>query len=432
MKFARPTPGLAAEIENARTLPDLNAAMSRISKLTSDNFGPGATGNLLFLPDLDRAVPAIAARLGFRDRPGERSNDNVCIIATQLAGAGGHSRVAADIVRLIGPDQITMIMTDLYRSTTYRDIAATDFKRLGLDCHAFLVLKSQSIIDRTIELNAILNAIRPTRIFLLHYQMDICAVTAAWPFRSITELVHHTDHDPSLGASLDFAAHVDLTHTCHLACREAGIDAIYAAMTLPGGEVAPPRAIHRPLRFATSGAPSKFMAWGRYRWAEWAAACLAEPDSQFLHIGLIDPGLQRGIEQGLAMAGIAPGRYRFAGMVDDLKATLLAENIDIYVDSAPVGGGRAVLEAMAARIPVIVPADPDKAPLITAASPIPGWVEISRPEDMANAIAECEALQAVIGADAHAQAVRAEFARFEDHIALRPLPPAGPSAGVYL
>ena len=132
------------------------------------------------------------------------------------------------------------------------------------------------------------------------------------------------------------------------------------------------------------------------------------------------------------MAGIAPGRYRFAGMVDDLKATLLAENIDIYVDSAPVGGGRAVLEAMAARIPVIVPADPDKAPLITAASPIPGWVEISRPEDMANAIAECEALQAVIGADAHAQAVRAEFARFEDHIALRPLPPAGPSAGVYL
>nr|QQZ51403.1 hypothetical protein JKL49_10490 [Phenylobacterium glaciei] len=155
------------------------------------------------------------------------------MIATQLYGVGGHSKVVADITRLIGAEKVSLILTDLYGNIAYRRLIGEDMAARGYHCRALLALKAPSVLDRTIELYRLLCAIKPTRIFLLHHHMDVCAVAATYPFRHVTEFVHHADHLPSLGATVRYSAHVDLTYTCHLACREAGLPAIYAAMTLP-------------------------------------------------------------------------------------------------------------------------------------------------------------------------------------------------------
>ncbi len=417
MDFAYENPELEAAIAGASDIEALDQALTRLSRLVPSFLDPAVRGRQMFTPGLDALAPRLAARLRLSDAPLAKSNDNVCIVATRFYNTGGHSRVASDIARLVGAERTTLIFTDLYRELRPRLLIP------GLPaahpCRSLMLLSAGTIVEKIVELYMLLAAIRPSRIFLIQNHMDMAAVAGVWPFRSVVDYVHHTDHQPGLGATLPFSAHMDLTYTCHQACRAAGLDASWASMTAPAH--GPPWAERGGrtggLRIATCGSSYKYKHPAAHRWADFAIAALSQAaDSEFVHFGPADEALTRAVHDPLAAAGIAPARYRFLGPVPDLREALIAHGVDAYLASYPDSGGRANLEALAAGLAPVVPTPADAGPLLRFDLPLPYWLRIETPDEVPGALARSLDLSDALRSARGQADLAAEFRRFEEYV----------------
>jgi hypothetical protein len=418
---------LAQEIEAARIFATLEAALSKVLQLTPRIRDPEVYGRKLFVRSLDRVIPYLAGALKLDGKPtAAKSNARVCIVATEFYGVGGHTRVARDLIAGLGPDHrpIIALTNAASGSLHYRQLLQDTSLLTSLPADGLIVLSARSFIERAQELHQILKAAKPTRILLFCHPYDIVAVAALWPFRDIVEFVHHVDHVPALGATLPWAAHVDVTYACHQACRAAGLDAVFASMTSPVVEAE--RHVRDPgrLRFATCGHHLKYSGGNRHRWTDYAVAALRVPGAEFVHIGDVPEAMQAEIQQALAAGKIDPARYVFAGPKTSLPAALIEARTDIYLSSYPTNGSKADLEAMFAGIPVIAPSDPDGLPLLRFALPLQSYVDVQSPESFGHAVEKALALGEAMGGAEQLAALRAEIDRFSDFVAGRPLSPA--------
>lgn len=428
MRFLYQQPELELELAQAKTVDALEAVLKKIVLLPQGFRAPAVYGRQLFARNFDILVARTAQRLGLADVPrGEKSNDNVCILMTRSYGSGGHTRVAADLIERLQPAGAVVLMTDIYRELRYSDLIHKPAAGDPLKDRARLICASATLVERIFETHAILAAMRPSRIMLMCHPMDIVAVIAAWPFRDVVEFVHHADHMPSIGATLAFSAHVDLTYTCHLACREAGLDPLYAAMTAPAAPAAPGGGSGPGLRIATCGSPHKYRGAGRHAWSDYVVAALRQPGAEMIHIGPVDEAFQTELRQALTAASISLDRYILAGHRPSLGDELSKQGVDVYLSSYPETGGKANLEAMVAGVPVIVPLDPDLPPLIPYRLPLSRWLSIAEPADLPAALAQARVLRSAMG-DPEGQAELArELARFDEYAAGRRPPPTSPA-----
>ncbi|MCR5873931.1 hypothetical protein LRS10_06950 [Phenylobacterium sp. J426] len=419
-------PELEREIADAPDFDAFEAALRKLTDLRQGFREPGVYGQKLYLKGLDDLIPTITRGLSLPDVPGERSNAQVVILATRFYRTGGHSQVAFDVARRLGPDAVTVIFTATDEGElSYRKLLGGPHRTEQLQERASLVLSSATLTERILELYRLLLALRPTRIILMSHPTDVVAVAGAWPFRAVTEFLHHADHVPALGATLPFARHVDLTFTCHQACRAAGLAAEYAGQAAPAAaDAASERAPGKVLRLATCGSPHKYAGRRGHAWRDYAAAALRRPAAELIHIGTADEAMRQDIRSALEAAGVDPQRYVFAGVVPSLGRALVERDIDVYLSSYPETGARANLEAMAAGIPVVLPVAPDdEAPLTRFSLPLRRWIEARTPDDLPAAIDQALALSPSLRTpEAHAE-LRRELARFDDYVALRPLAP---------
>lgn len=419
MRFIYRNAELERELSLASTMEAVETAFRKIAELPSQFRTPAIYGQSLFATGFDELIPRLARRFRLVDRPtASKSNDNVCILATRFYPSGGHTRVAQDIIARLQPAGVTTLLTDILDELRYRSLFQQETNTSFLNERALVILSADTLVERVFEAYMTLVAMRPSRIVLMSHPMDIVAVLAAWPFRDIVEFIHHSDHAPSLGATLPFSAHVDLTYTCHLACREAGLDPIYAGMTSPEAspstEIAPARKTGR--RIATCGVIHKYRGSGLFRWADYAVAALQEPGSELIHIGNTDAAFLTEMREALSAADIGLDRYILAGFQPNLPAELARWQPDVYLSSYPEPGGKANLEAMTAGIPTIVPIDANLPPLVRYRLPMPHWLTIERPDQLADAIAEVRSLCATIG-DAEQSVIDREVGRFDTYVA---------------
>jgi hypothetical protein len=417
LEFVYQNPEIEQALAQAGTLDALNDVLKQVADLVPSFMAPEIRGRAMFSPGLDAAAPKIACQLKLDDIASAKSNENVCIVATGFYPTGGHSRVAADISQLTGAAATSVILTDIYRQRRYSQfIDARHDARFRM--RSAMVLSAATLVERIVELYMLLAAIRPTRIFLMQNHMDMVAVAAVWPFRDVVEYVHHADHLPTLGATLPFSSHVDLTYTCHLACKEAGVSPVYAGLSAShnAAAVAQPAGDGR-LRIATCGALHKYrQPPARRRWIEFVVAGLQGRDAELIHIGPFDEGFAAEMRDGLTAAGIDPSRYRFTGPVPDLREALVAQHADIYVSSFPENGTKADLEAMTAGIATIVPIADDLPPLLHFESPLSCWIRITEPSEMPAAIERALALQPQMSGPEIRGELRREFGRFENWV----------------
>jgi hypothetical protein len=424
VKFTFEQRELENELASARSVEALEPILQKVVNLIGRVRDPENYGCKLFSSGFDRLVPDLVRRLRMSAAPTVKSNDNVCVVATRFYNTGGHTRVARDFIRLLGPERPpTLILTDLNREIRYQSLMGEQQLGSSFAEHACLILSAGTLVEKTIELFMMLRASRPTRIVLMCHPFDIVAVLATWPFRDIVDFVHHVDHVPSLGATLAYSGHIDLTYTCHLACREHGLNAIYAGMTSTLAAPSPRRREPNRLRMATCGDPRKFNGPGRYAWADYAVAALRRPGVEMVHIGSASEDLVRSVHDALAAAGLEPQRYVFAGIKESLPAELIARGIDVYLSSYPETGGKANLEAMLADVPVIVPIEEGLPPLIHFRLPLPRYVEISSPDELGDAIDAALELGATMHSPEQVRIRDREIRRFDDFVAGRPLAP---------
>lgn len=432
MKYAYQNTALEREIAEAAAITDpiernaaLNAAFINLIQLPASYRASGTYGLKLFARGLDALVPTLAAALGLVDRPAVKSNDNPCIVATRFYTTGGHSRVAVDLLNRLQPATAPIIHTDMFRELRYRNLGGAPGLRTEMGERATLILRGETLPELAAMTYSALAALQPTRIFLLCHPMDVAAVLGCWPFRDIVDFVHHADHVPALGATLPFSGHVDVTYTCHNACRDAGLDAVYAGMAAPGAPAAPP-AVRRggPIRIATCGNRHKYEGTaGGLTWTDYAVAALRRPDTEIVHIGPTKPEMEAAIRAALEAEGIDPTRYIFVGFAASLPRALEEHGAQIYLSSFPEAGGKANLEAMASHLPMILPSAPDLPPLLRFSLPLRRWIEVTGPDEVAAAIDAALALGVALRTPQERERLAAELARFDTWVEGRPLAP---------
>jgi hypothetical protein len=414
-------------IREAGTPDALSDVLTRLNDLIPALLKPEVYGRKLHAHGLDATVPQIAARLGLKDVAREKSNDNVCVVATRFYRTGGHTPVADDIMQAMGGDNTTLIYTDIFKQFRYPTEGDLQLSTASHPRRAWLILTAATLAEKIVELYALLCAIRPTRIFLIGNHMDMVAVAGCWPFRSVVDFIHHADCMPALGATLPFSAHVDLTFGCHLACREAGLDPIYASMKPPRSQAAPRAAPadHPGLTLATCGHHHKYERPARHRWADFAVAALRTSGARMIHVGPTTEALVAGVHGALEAAGIDPGRYDFIGPAP-LREILVSRGVDIYVSSYPEHGGRANLEAMVAGLPCVAPSGDENGVLLLDRYPLPQFLPVREPDELTALLARAPELKAMAASAEAAAALATETHRFDDYLAGRPLPPVDP------
>jgi hypothetical protein len=427
MRFLYQNPELERELAQAVAINDIEAAFAKVTAIPRGFRGPEIYGRTLFAKDLDALIPRLARRLQLKDAPrGAKSNDNVCILSTRIYPTGGHTRIAMDLIERLQPAGAVMIMTDIFRELRHWKLFSQPGNQSFAKERACVLLSSQMLVERVLEAYMILEAMRPSRIVLMSHPMDIVAAIAAWPFRDVVEFIHHADHVPALGATLPFSSHVDVTYTCHLACREAGLNPVYAGMAASAAEAVPTPSTAPGVRIVTCGGLHKYRGRGLHAWTDYAVAALNQPGSELIHIGATDEAFENEVRGALAAAAIAPDRYVFAGYQPSLPAELMRRGASAYLGSYPESGGKANLEAVMTGIPTIVPVDQSLPPLIQFRLPLPGWMSVSEPAALPGMLATARAMRDSMQTREHLAAVAQEARRFDDYAAGRPLAATSP------
>ena len=323
-------------------------------------------GRSLFVPGLDRSLFGLSGALLREQHPvfAPAQAGTRLIVASELYPSGGHTRVVEDLARL--PGRTKIIVTDCFGN-----FAAG---RVGL---GFLVQRLPGIeiavmARATLERKArvLLSTVAqygPSEIFLLgHHQDPIPSASLASeqvPYRRV--YIHHTDHNISLGATCDIYQQVHVTnYVARVVEAVRGTETEYLPLCVSDLGSKPALEQVEAIRSTvTSGGHDKYSRSGPLSYAGIVHAILSAISGDHFHIGPLGADWIAEIRRTLDDAGIASCRFKYLGIVPSVWQTLLDLDAQVYVTSAPSGGGRAAIEAQGAGYPVLFYSNPTKSVL---------------------------------------------------------------------
>jgi SAM-dependent methyltransferase len=320
----------------------------------------------LYCPQLDRRLEQLAAKLAAEDAVPQATSrgSGSLLIATELYALGGHSRVLEDVSHEV-PNPV-ILLTDLFHS--YRDNPAAAAALKTRFAHAtVIVLPPGSYWDKCKMLRRIALEMNPGHILYFGHHQDPIPYVSTLALNAPAKLFfHHGDHDASLGCTLGGVAHIDFTESLREVCaRQLGC----AATVLPlyvadaGRKSFAPLA-GRPISVVTSGHPNKFQRRGAHALQDMVATVLTAVNGSFIHIGPLPADWVAEIRSHLATLGLNPLRFDPRGLVPSLWLELLGLDACCYLGSAPVGGGRAAIEAQGCGYPVVFFKSPEENSLL--------------------------------------------------------------------
>lgn len=403
----------------------LNAALRAISRMV-DSIGcePINTGRVFGSKSLDYLCQEIGAtnlsRTGGEVRPNNEGQDGrvtVCI-ASRLHAAGGHTAALADIIRLSPPGRSIILVTGVggptdHASIMHRFASTSDvhFEYVPRGCYA---AKLDWIQRR-------LRAIAPTEVWLFNHHQDSVAVAAAQPHAGYRlRFYHHGDHQLCLGVHLDGADHIDI-HPMGFHCCRGDLEIRgnrYLPLVVADQGVRSPSSRFRPdntLLTCTAANFNKIEVPYFIRYAEVIPSLLQATGGRHLHIGQLRPATLRQIRQGLRKRGLPDSAFQYVSYVPSVWRALLEYGVDIYLASFPHGGGRTLIEAMGAGIPVAIHSH--------CASRLLGAFDLAYPGAMVWHIPE-ELFEQINAADAetlskHSRLARTRYQEFHHEDVLR-------------
>ena len=202
---------------------------------------------------------------------------------------------------------------------------------------------------------AILTELCPDVLVHLGHPNDPIAIALMQPGIARRRLmIHHADFSFALGRSLEGAAHVALgRHFQDFARQEWALETVLLRPTCADPAVAKAAGSARDRRFltVTSGMPHKFDLNRELSYLDVLTERFAARDGAHVHIGPLSPEQTLRVDQHLDKLSC---RERFVNIehVPHLASALCEFSPSVYIDSYPIGGGKAIVEAMAAGLPI--------------------------------------------------------------------------------
>ncbi|WP_349744259.1 hypothetical protein [Roseateles cavernae] len=317
---------------------------------------PGVAHHGLYYPDFDRQIERLTRALG--TKPGAASSraepaDVTLIVATELFQVGGHTKVLEDIARAV--KRPVIVLTDLF-STYQNDGPKMRWIRERFEGIEVICLSEPTLWDKSRALARIAAGLPLAQIvYLQHHQDPVAFVGTLWHPSAGKTLIHHCDHNPSLGCTLAGVAHADLSEMLAQTCGgqlEQPVQLLPLYVADQGCRPLPAAGQRRSV--VTSGRPGKFVQTGEFALHKIVTAALSAVDGEFYFIGPLDDSWIAFVRSQLRAQHIDPARFVPLGLVPSLWQALLAlPDAAFYIGSAPVGGGRAAIEAQGAGLPVL-------------------------------------------------------------------------------
>ena len=314
----------------------------------------GVAHHKLYYPRLDRRIEQLAANLEVTDlelNP-ELSGRHV-IIATELYQIGGHSKVIEDLSHEL--EGSVILLTDLF-DTYHNNPSQLGWMHERFK-HAEVVTVPRTTLWKKCEaIQVFVRSLNPLSISHFGHHQDPLPYVATLGIPFTKQIFfHHGDHNPSLGCTLRRLHHVDLSPKLVTVCTE-GIDRPVDLLPMyvkDLGVRSNKIVMNNNFSVVTSGRPAKYTRTGPNSLQEVVLAALLSIHGNFFHIGPLDDGWISDIRAHLYLNNVDQERFVYRGQVSSVWAELLELDASFYIGSAPVGGGRAAVEAQGCGLPVL-------------------------------------------------------------------------------
>jgi SAM-dependent methyltransferase len=417
----------AAEAALARLVDEgqINAALALTVRAVHQTYRRSEIAHrALYYPGLDAQLARLALP---HEGTAARGEGGTLIVATELYAIGGHSRVLEDLAREV--ERPRVVLTDLF-DTLHAEPASLQALRERLHPVPIEVLAPGTYEAKARALAARAAALDPARIFHFGHHQDPLPLVALLRHPAPQWVVHHADHNPSLGPTLSGLGHIDCTASLREICaRSLARPAHRLPLHVSDRGVArwPQPVRGRGFSVATSGHAAKFARDGAVALQAIVRATLSAIDGRFFHIGPLDDAWRDEIRSHLAAHGLDADRFVALGSVPSVWQALKDCGAAFYIGSAPVSGGRAAVEAQGCGLPVLCftgfAADSLLADFSSYADPgALGWRDV---HELTQRLAEVGARHAALSAQARRFYER-EFSRARLRAAVRALESLGP------
>jgi len=275
-------------------------------------------------------------------RPDSRNDRRRFVYAvSQLYREGGHTRLLEDLIAARPHDDHEVIWTWGESADAIANMTE--------------VLRVREPVERLRAAFAILTKACPDVLVHLGHPNDPITIALMQPdIARRCLMIHHGDCSFALGRSLGKTVHVALgRHFQDFARREWALETVLLPLTCREPVVRKGVDWSRDQRFltVTSGSSGKFDLNGALSYLDVLTKRFAAREGLHVHIGSLSAEQMLRIQQHLEKLGC---RERFVHIeyVPHLASALHEWAPSVYIDSYPIGGGRAIVEAMAAGLPI--------------------------------------------------------------------------------
>ncbi len=286
----------------------------------------------------------------------EDTSRGTVVLVSEWAHAGGHVELIKDYVALgLFEQPVRIVLTDLFNRTE-PGVVEEWTEKLACDMHMVGAAALDSKLDIVGKWIA---EWRPSTIVSMGHNQDVvCIVAAHAPGPSRRYYIHHGDHHLSLGVTCPAFWHVDLHNMAFDTCRHhIGVHRqLYWPISAVRPTVRKSAFLQRgALTTASCGRMSKFEA-GSYaiRYEVAVAKILKSTAGFHVHIGALSEDFLQRVYSALDEEGVERDRFRYVEWVASLSDALVAHQVDVYMPSFPLGGGKAQIEAMSVGLPIVL------------------------------------------------------------------------------
>jgi hypothetical protein len=272
-------------------------------------------------------------------------------VVSELYREGGHTRLLEDLIDAGPHADHQIIWTEGERPDVIANMAEILRVKEIVPLH---VLRGEPV-ERLRGAFAILTELCPDVLMHLGHPNDPIAIALMQPGIARRRLmIHHCDSSFALGRSLEGTVHVALgRHFQDFARREWALDTVLLPLTCREPVVAKEAgwARDRPFVTVTTGSWGKFDLNGKLSYLDVLTERFSARDGIHVHIGSLLAEQKLRIEQHLDKI-CCRERFVHREHVPHLASALSELAPSVYIDSYPVGGGKAIIEAMAAGLPI--------------------------------------------------------------------------------
>lgn len=345
--------------------PDL--AMKLILEQVNLHFcQPGIAEHALYYPDMDDCLNRLGKYLEEERTTRDKAFTGVSshregrkrsmLIASELYETGGHSRVLEDLANNL-PSPIVVI-TDPWQSHETRGADKEQWLHARFADIEVKRLTGDDLWEKSRALADLCDHHQPESIWYLTHHQDPIGFVGSLPYATKCParrlFVHHGDFNPALGCTLNGVHHIDVTETMkNRCCHHLHTPATWLPLYAPDQGIRPHVPGSVPLSVVMAGRSGKFTQEGSLALQDIVSAVLGEIPGSFHHIGNLPEKIIHRVRSRLQQEGISPDRWIYHGDVPSLWSALRTLNAHIYIDSAPISGGRAVIEAQGCGYPVL-------------------------------------------------------------------------------